>query len=91
MDKPSSLLGLIISDKGKKFYNIDTRSEFHKTFKLVIYSRCKTSYFSATVIYEREKFMKLSTEVWILLSGPLQSANHRLRQWADSCSSAFQS
>jgi hypothetical protein len=24
MDKPSSLLGLVISDKGKKFYNIDT-------------------------------------------------------------------
>jgi hypothetical protein len=24
-DKPSSLLGLIVSDEGKKFYNIDTR------------------------------------------------------------------
>ncbi len=26
--KPSSLLGLIISDKGKKFYNIDTWSRY---------------------------------------------------------------
>ncbi len=25
-DKPSSLLGLVICDKGKKFYNFDTRS-----------------------------------------------------------------
>jgi hypothetical protein len=27
MDKPSSLLGLIVSDKGKKFYKIDTWSK----------------------------------------------------------------
>ncbi len=30
-DKPSTLLGLIISDEGKMFYNIDTRSKSSKT------------------------------------------------------------
>jgi hypothetical protein len=30
-EKPSSLLGLVISDEGKKFYNIDTRSQGYKT------------------------------------------------------------
>jgi hypothetical protein len=33
--KPSSLLGLIISDEGKKFYNIDTRL-FPNPYKAVI-------------------------------------------------------
>ncbi len=28
----SSLLGLIVSDKGKKFYNIDTWAQCYKTF-----------------------------------------------------------
>ncbi len=28
--KHSNLFGLIISDEGKKFYNIDTRSQFYK-------------------------------------------------------------
>jgi len=33
MDKCSSLLGLIVSDEGKKIYNIDTRMEFaHCTY-----------------------------------------------------------
>jgi hypothetical protein len=27
-DKPSSLIGLVISDEGKKFYNIDTWCTF---------------------------------------------------------------
>jgi hypothetical protein len=31
-DKCPSLLGLIISDEGKKFYNIDTRDLNYKTF-----------------------------------------------------------
>jgi hypothetical protein len=35
-DKPSSLLGLVVSDKGKKFYNIDTRSQCFKTFRVLI-------------------------------------------------------
>jgi hypothetical protein len=33
-DKPSSLLGLIISDEGKKFYNIDRWSQSYQTFTL---------------------------------------------------------
>jgi hypothetical protein len=28
--KPSSLLGLVVSDKRKKFYNIDNRTNFKK-------------------------------------------------------------
>ncbi len=31
-DKPSSLLGPIVSDEGKKFYNIDTCCRSYKTF-----------------------------------------------------------
>jgi len=31
-DKPSSLLGLIIGDEGKKFYNIGPRCQFHQYF-----------------------------------------------------------
>jgi hypothetical protein len=30
--KPSSLSGLVISDEGKKFYNMDTRCQCYKTF-----------------------------------------------------------
>ncbi len=33
-DKPSSLLGLVVSDEGKKFYNIDTWCQCFKTFYL---------------------------------------------------------
>jgi hypothetical protein len=33
-DKHSSLFGLIISDEGNKFYNIDTRCQCYKTFFL---------------------------------------------------------
>jgi len=28
--KHSSLFGLVVSNEGKKFYNIDTRCQFHK-------------------------------------------------------------
>jgi hypothetical protein len=31
-DKHSTLLGLVISEEGKKFYNIDTWFQGHKTF-----------------------------------------------------------
>ncbi len=33
--KHSSLLGLVISDEGKKFYNIDTRRQCYLTFFFV--------------------------------------------------------
>jgi hypothetical protein len=33
-EKPSSLLGLVVSDEGKKFYNIDTRTEKNISFYL---------------------------------------------------------
>jgi hypothetical protein len=33
--KHSSLFGLDVSNKGKKFYNIDTRCQFYKTFSFV--------------------------------------------------------
>ncbi len=33
--KPSSLLGVIVSDEGKKFYNIDTWCPSYKTFLFV--------------------------------------------------------
>jgi hypothetical protein len=32
MYKPSSLLGLVVSDEGKKFYNIDHRCQRNKTY-----------------------------------------------------------
>ncbi len=34
-DKPSSLLGFVISDEGKKFYNIDNWCQSYKTFFFV--------------------------------------------------------
>ncbi len=37
MDKHSSLLGLIISDRGKKFYDIDTGGLYYKCFTIIIY------------------------------------------------------
>ncbi len=37
--KPSGLFGLVISNKGKKFYNIDTSGLYYKTFRIVIYDR----------------------------------------------------
>jgi hypothetical protein len=42
--KNSSLFGLIDSDEGKKFYNIDTRSDFYNT--TAIYNRSMTSGYS---------------------------------------------
>jgi hypothetical protein len=40
--KPSSLLGLVISDEGKKFYNIDISSQlYHILFLSVIAATAK--------------------------------------------------
>ncbi len=39
MDKHSSLLGLIVCDEGKKFYEIDTSGLYYKCFTIVIYDR----------------------------------------------------
>jgi hypothetical protein len=36
--KHSSLFGLVVSDEGKKVYNIDSRYQFHKTFFGMIYN-----------------------------------------------------
>ncbi len=40
-DKPSSLLGLVISDEGKKFYNIDTRIARNVTRENILQLRLK--------------------------------------------------
>ncbi len=34
-DKPSSLLGLVVTNEGKKFYNIDTSGLYYKTIMIV--------------------------------------------------------
>ena len=36
MSKPSSLLGLVISDEGKKFYNFYTSGLYYKCIAIVI-------------------------------------------------------
>ncbi len=38
-DKPSILLGLVIVDEGKKFYNIATCGLYYKQVMIVIYDR----------------------------------------------------
>ncbi len=38
MYKHSSLLGLIVCDEGKKFYDIDTSVLYYKCFTIVIYN-----------------------------------------------------
>ena len=42
-DKRSSLLGLVISDKGKKSYNIDTKSQDYKKIFFVTDDKAKIS------------------------------------------------
>ncbi len=53
--KHSSLLGLIISDEGKNFYNIDTCGLYYKTFRIVIYDCNDTSQYYKTTIVDYDR------------------------------------
>jgi hypothetical protein len=54
--KRSSLLGLIVSDEGKKFYNIDTSRQCFETFFFVTHSKLEHIYPASFL--ELDKYMK---------------------------------
>ncbi len=64
-DKHSSLFVLFVSDKDKKFYNIDTCGKFNKHFKCATYGHSKTNCtvhcrhaFAMVVSYKEKMFIK---------------------------------
>jgi hypothetical protein len=73
MDKSSSKLGLVVSDKRKKFYNIDICGLYYKNITIVNYDSRIVSKFGASltdnarvIIYDCHLFIVQATDIIVI-------------------------
>jgi hypothetical protein len=90
MSKPSSLLGLVISDEGKKFYNFYTSGLYYKPFKIVnddsrVINKLVTSLTdnARVVIYNRHMFIVQATGYFSATLATKKKSFVRLRPGGD--------